>query len=166
MQSHSIVRYKQILIFKQMTTPKFLYQIMKEFKDQTNRRFSNLATTIERPQQTFNVLKHQENLTIRCIVRTCDQTDGLVLGLRLYDCPRHERRELSLTTEPDNELVPGTTVHEAGRDRKQLTRLFVGRRTAVLRHRDGCWRRSTFSDDTARRRSSDFDPDGSRQATT
>ena len=83
MQSHSIVRYEQILIFKQKTTPKFLCQIMKEFKDQTNNRFSNLATTIEKLQQSFNVLKHQETLTIRCTVRTCDQTDGLVLGLRL-----------------------------------------------------------------------------------
>ena len=71
---------------------------MKEFKGQTNRRFNNLATTIERSQQTFNVLKHQETLTVRCTVRTCDQTDGLVLGLRLsttrntgtvpHDCTR------------------------------------------------------------------------------
>ena len=30
-----------------MTAPKFLYQITKEFKDQTNKRFSNLATTIK-----------------------------------------------------------------------------------------------------------------------
>ena len=69
-----------------------------------------------------------------------------------YDCTTvHDTKDgkLSLTTAPDNELVPGTTVHEAGRDWKQLTKLFVGRRTAVLRHRDGCWRRSTFSDDTA-----------------
>jgi len=56
---------------------------MKEFKDQTNNRFSNLATTIEKLQQTYNVLKYQKTLTIRCTVRTCDQTDGLVLGLRL-----------------------------------------------------------------------------------
>jgi len=144
MQSHSIVRYEQILIFKQKTTPKFLCQIMKEFKDQTNNRFSNLATTIEKLQQSFNVLKHQETLTVRCTVRTCDQTDGLVLGLRLSTT---RKTGTVLDDCPDNELVPGTTAHEAGRDRKQLTRLFVVRRTAVSRHRDGCRRRSTSSDD-------------------
>ena len=89
---------------------------MREFKDQTNRRFSNLATTIKRSQQTFNVLKHQENLTVRCTVRTGSFLD--------YDCPTvHDTKDgnCPLTTAPDKELVPGTTVHEAGRVRKQLT---------------------------------------------
>jgi len=43
-----------------MTAPKFLFHIIKEFKVQTNKRISNLATTISRSQHTFNVLKHQE----------------------------------------------------------------------------------------------------------
>ena len=43
-----------------MTAPKSLYEITKEFKVQTNKRFSNLATTIKRSQHTFNVLKYQE----------------------------------------------------------------------------------------------------------
>ena len=128
-----------------MTAPKFLYQIIKKFKDQTNKRFSNLATTIKRSQHTFNVLKHQEKTSRygEQFGRVTRQT-GSILD---YDCPRHERRELSLTTAPDNELVQGATVHEVGRVRKQLTRLFVGKRTAVSRHRDGCRRRSTSSDD-------------------
>ena len=100
--------------------------------------------TDQRSQQTFNVLKHQETLTVRCTVRTCDQTDGLVLGLRLSTTRKTGTVPHDCT---DNELVPGTTAHEAGRDRKQLTRLFVVQRTAVSRHRDGCRRRSTSSDD-------------------
>ena len=130
---------------------------MKEFKDQTNNRFSNLATSIEKLQQTYNVLKYQKNLRYGVQFGYVTRQTGCSLD---YDCPRHERRELSLTTASDNERVPGTTVHEAGRDRKQFTRLFVGRRTAVSRHRDGGRRRSTSSDDTARRRTGDFDPDG------
>jgi len=150
-----------------MTAPKFLYQIIKEFKDQTNKRISNLATTIKRSQRTFNVLKHQEKTSrygeqFGCVTRQTgsflDYNCTTVHDTKDGDCP--------LTTAPNNELVPGTTVHEAGRVWKQLTRMSIGRRTAVSRHRDGCRRRSTSSDDTARRRTSDFNPDSCRQATT
>ena len=147
MQSHSTVHYKQILFFKQMTTPKFLQQIMKEFKGQTNNRFSNLATTIERSQQTFNVLKYQENLTVRCTVRT-----GSFLE---YDCPTvHE----------------GTVPHDCTRQRtcsgNDCPRSRSGPEAAqqtVRRQTNGGFtapRRLSATVNVQRRRTSDFDPDG------
>ena len=75
------------------------------------------------------------------------------------DCPRHERREtVRWRLHPTTNLFRETTVHEAGR--------VWNSSPAFSRHHVGCRRWSTTSDNTARRRTSDFGPDDWRQATT
>ena len=131
---------------------------MKEFKDQTNRRFSNLATTIERSQQTFNVLKHHEILTVRCTVRTCDQTDGLVLGLRLSttrkteNCPSrlHPTTNLfreRLSSKQDGTGSSSTDCSSADERRFHGTATAVQRRHSPTTHKRLRPRRLTASDD-------------------
>jgi len=110
----------------------------------------------------------------KCSHATVNRTDVPLDGrTRLWVATVHDRshtirENCPLTTAPDDKRK--TSGDDWPREQvgtsRRLTTVPVGRQTVSRRHCIGCRRRPTTSNDTAWRRTSDFAPDGWRQATT
>ena len=110
----------------------------------------------------------------KCSHATVNRTDMPLDGrTRLWVATVHNtshttRENCPLTTAPDDKRT--TSGNDGPRELadtgRRLTTVSIGRRTASWRHDIDCWRRTKTSNDTAWRRTSDFAPDGWRQATT
>jgi len=110
-----------------MTAPKFLYQITKEFKDQTNKRFSNLATTIKITK--IHLMSYNNEKWSHATVNSSDVRSDR--RSRSWTTTVHDTKDLGncpLTTAPNNELVPENECPRSRTGSKQLTSVLTAPR--------------------------------------